>query len=314
MPQQLSNVSNFDCSNIIFNDPQKHTVPDSKPPIAYTRVQMQVRHPDGTTGDLILPTERCFSFGVQANEDQHTNAVNNYSMSLVLQSRDGPTQEELQWIDTFNSIVTATEAWILDNKEELGKFDLERSDLKKLNPLWWKKETVNDPTTGKLIERRVPGRGPTLYPKLQWNKQSGDITTKFYDASTDDPINPIDLISQRCNACAAIRIEGLYIGKTISLQMKMMECNVEIVDTSYKRLLVGSQARSPIMVPPTILSRQESSVVPANDESGNDTDASLEEDDVATGTAASTKAPEPPPTTTTAKKRVVKRTVRKPVA
>ena len=303
MPTQLTDTSTFDTSNIIFADPQKNTVPDTKPVISYTRVPISVRYADGTTGDLVLPSPRCFSFGIQANEDEKTGAVNNYSMSLVLYSRDGPTAEEERWVECFNSIIDAAETWILENKEELGKFDLTSHDLKKLNPLWWKKEVYTDPNTNKMQERRVPGRGPTLYPKLLWQRASGDITTRFFDELSDETLNPHDLIGQRSNLTAAVKIESIYVGKSISIQVKLVEANVAVVDNAYRRLLSGNATTSMLApTPDKPLAKLETAVASADD--GGSLEAS--EDEAEEPVEAEVKP--------AAKKRVVRKVVKKAAA
>ena len=302
MPTQLTDIRNFDVSNIIFAEPQKNTVPDTKPVISYTRVPVSVRYPDGSIGDLVLPTSRCFSFGIQANEDERTGAVNNYSMSLVLYSRDGPTSEEENWVTAFNSIISTAESWILENKEELGKFDLTAHDLKKLNPLWWKKEIYTDPTTQKVAERRVPGRGPTLYPKLLWQRASGEITTRFFDELSDEVLNPHDLIGQRSNLTGAVKIESIYVGKSISIQVKLVEANVSIVDNSYRRLLTGNSSVS--MITPTAPVAQKPQALESNDEPGSlaNSEDEAEDDEEETKPTAVVAAP---------KKRVVRKVVKK---
>ncbi len=307
MPTQLTDISTFDASTIIFADPQKNTVPDTKPVISYTRVPISVRYPDGSTGDLVLPTSRCFSFGIQANEDERTGAVNNYSMSLVLYSRDGPTPEEENWVTTFNSIISTAESWILENKEELGKYDLTAHDLKKLNPLWWKKEIYTDPNTGKSAERRVPGRGPTLYPKLLWQRGSGDITTRFFDELSDEVLNPHDLIGQRSNLTAAVKIESIYVGKSISIQVKLVEANVSIVDNSYRRLLVGASNDS-MLTPTTSAPASQKPMSTDVDEAPGSLEASDAEEEAE-------EVVEPPkPAAAVAKKRVVRKVVKKATA
>ena len=303
MPTQLTDISTFDASTIIFADPQKNTVPDTKPVISYTRVPISVRYADGSTGDLVLPTSRCFSFGIQANEDERTGAVNNYSMSLVLFSRDGPTPEEERWVTTFNSIIDTAESWILGNKEELGKFDLTSHDLKKLNPLWWKKEIYTDPSTGKSAERRVPGRGPTLYPKLLWQRASGDITTRFFDELSDETLNPHDLIGQRSNLTAAVKIESIYVGKSISIQVKLVEANVAVVDNSYRRLLAGNNSESMLSAPKALTKPMPAAPL---EEPGSLEASDAEEDDT-----IEEANPEPKPV---AKKRVVRKVVKKATA
>ena len=70
---------------------------------------------------------------------------------------------------------------VLDKKDELEKYDLTRSELKKIgNALYWPSEKG----------KRIPNRSPILYSKLLTNKSRDKITSAFYDALTDDVLDP----------------------------------------------------------------------------------------------------------------------------
>jgi hypothetical protein len=132
---QLTLASGYDINNIIFSDVQHESIPKSVPQINYKRIMIRTKNSDGTIGDLILPTEKLFSFGVSENTNQETGKVNGYVMPLCLHTRDGATKEEKEWSETFTNIVEKCKDHLLANKEEIEYFDLERNDLKKLNPL-----------------------------------------------------------------------------------------------------------------------------------------------------------------------------------
>ena len=90
----LTNVSTFDVSNMIFSEPVTGSIPDSTPKIEFRRINIMTKNPDGTVGDLVLGTERLFSFGVSENKSQETGKVSGWTMPLCLHSRDGATQSE----------------------------------------------------------------------------------------------------------------------------------------------------------------------------------------------------------------------------
>lgn len=243
MNTQLTHVSGYDAkSRMIFGEPMTGTVPSTgSAKISYKRVNISTRNEDGTVGELILPTSKLFSFGVSENKSLETGEVNGYTFPLCLYNRDGPSEEEKAWVETFNNIVENCMEWILENKDDLDQFELTRSDLTKIkggfNPLYWKREKVveNQKTVMKIVE----GTGPTLYPKLIFSKKNDKFLTQFYDKNTDESINPMDLMGKFCYAESAVKIESIFIGARIALQIKLYETTVDIVQTGMKRLLAA---------------------------------------------------------------------------
>ena len=224
---QLTPACGYDTERMIFSEPIIGTIPDSKPAISFKRITISTRNEDGSIGELIIPTERIFSFGVSENISQDTGKINGYVMPLCLFNRDGATKEEKEWVKTFENIVEKCKDHLIDNKDEIEQYDLERRDLKKLNCLYYKKDK------GKVVE----GTGPTLYAKLITSKkQENKIVTMFFD-NTDKQIQGIDLLGKYCYAKAAIKIESIFIGNKISLQLKLYECEVELMQSGMKRLL-----------------------------------------------------------------------------
>ena len=126
----------------------------------------------------------------------------------------------------IDKIVDKCKKHLVENREEIEKWDLEESELKRLNPLYFKKEK------GKIVE----GIGPKLYPKLiisrkakEKSPETDGIITYFYD--TDDvKLNALDLVGKPCFVNAAIKIESIFIGSKITLQVKLFECDVELVE------------------------------------------------------------------------------------
>jgi hypothetical protein len=63
----------------------------------------------------------------------------------------------------------------------------------------------------------------------------------------DEPINAMDLLGKYCFAEAAVKIESIFIGNKISLQVKLYECNVEPTQTGMKRLLARPKANTRVL-------------------------------------------------------------------
>ena len=248
---QLTSVRGYiPKERMIFSEPISGEIPDSKPKIEFKRINISTRNEDGTEGELIIPTERLYSFGVSENINQESGLITDYTFPLCLWSRDGATREEEIWIDTFNSIVDHCIDHLVENREELDRFELEHRDLAKskggLNPLYWKTEKVVNKKTGKNVIRRIPDRGPTLYAKLIYYKKQDKFLTTFYNAQ-DEPVEARSLMGQHCHAKAAVKIESIFIGSRISLQVKLYEAIVEPITASMKRLLARPKVKSEIL-------------------------------------------------------------------
>jgi len=251
---------------MIFSDPQCGSIPDSKPAITFKRINIQTRNPDGSVGELILPTEKVFSFGVCENTNMDTGKVNGYVLPLCLYNKDCPTSAEKEFVITFNNIVDRIKNHLIEHRESFDQEDLDERDLKKLNPLYYKKEK------GKIIDKA----GPTLYAKLIMSKKLNKITTMFYDPHTDQEIDPLELIGKFGFAKTAIKFESIFIGSKICLQIKVHECEFEIQQTGLKRLL----STRPVSKPEVVIqshSKQESNV-PLFDEGSLHSDSESDED------------------------------------
>lgn len=233
---QLTDVSNYNVNRMIFNQSQKNTIPNSV--LTYQRINISSRNEDGTVGDLILKTPMLFSFGVQESKSMETKEINGYVMPLCMWDRNNPSAEERAWTDMFDKICNHCKEYLVNNKNDIGKWDLEMNDLKKFNPLHWKR----DKTTGRIEE----GTGPTLYAKLISSKRDGvdKILSSFYDADTCEEINPLDILNKYCHVIAAIKIESIFIGTRIALQIKLWEVEVRLHGSGRKRLLMPTRGDS----------------------------------------------------------------------
>lgn len=232
---QLTNALTYDLSNLRFRKQIESSLPglNGAPGVNYKRVPIGTRNSDGSYGDLVLQTGKVYSFGLSPNVSQTSGETEGYTLPLCLTNRNDPTPEEKKWVETFNKIVESVKDHLMKTKEEIGKYDLERVELKKLNPIWYKTEK------GKIVD----GASPILYAKLMMNKKTRSISTLFTNGVTGEDIDPLTLLNKPCYVEAAIRIESIYIGAKISLQVKIQEANIFLIDNTPKRLL-----RKPVVV------------------------------------------------------------------
>ena len=225
---QITSATGYNVSNIIYGKPRDGSIPNST--VSFKRIPIGTRNPDGTTGELILPTETLFSFGLQPSVNMTTGKTDGYTLALCLWNMDGATPQQKAWTDTFNAICNHVADHVLEHRDDIGKYELENADLKKLRTksLFWKLDK------GKIVE----GTGPMLYAKVLQNKKNGNlaITSLFYDENGSD-IDPMTLLNKQCHAKVAIKIEGIFIGSKISLQVKLHEAEIKMKDSGIKRLL-----------------------------------------------------------------------------
>lgn len=289
---QLTSASGYNTNNMIFSPAQSGAVKDTT--IKFRRIPISTKYPNGTVGDLIFSTERLFSFGVCENINPDTKKVNGYVFPLVLYDKDGETKGQRDFVDTVNKVIEKSKEFLLSNKKELKLHDLEPADLKKLNPIYYKK------VDGEIVD----GALPTFYIKLIVSKKDGQekIVSNFYNMKTGDSINPLELLKQYCYTTAAIKIESIFLGKNISIQVKLYEADIELLNTGKKRLLPRPMADTKVSI-------SDENVNPLSSSNGDDDDSfSLNGDD--DDDVSSIKSEEEEPVKPAAKK-VVKKVVKK---
>ena len=289
------NKSTYDTSRVRFSKPILGSLQNQGgPTISFKRIMIGTVNEDGSKGELILETEEVFSFGVSENKDLSTGNLNGYVMPLCLHNRNGPTEAEENWVTVFNNIVEKCKEHLIKNRDEIEQYELETNDLKKLNPLYYKRDK------GKIVE----GTGPTLYCKLIVSKKQKNSILSIFGLVTDGDdditdINPLELLGKYCYVKAAVKIESIFIGNKISLQVKLYEAQVRLLNHGPRRIL-----RRPIPQRKLIVDdNEENEDDEENEESSND-DGSLK------GSSESEEESSGP-VPKIEPKRIVKRVVRK---
>ena len=306
MNTQLSSPETYNVSKMIFSKPLKGAskTKDGEPSIKFSRIMINTQNDDGSIGELVFPTTRLFSFGVSTNTNPDTGSISGYTLPLCLWSKEGATPQEKAFSNKLEELVEKCKDHLLldSTKEDIEKYDLERSELKKLNSfIYWKRDK------GKIVE----GVGPTLYPKLIESKKDNCIKTPFFDQDGND-INPMNLIGKYCWVNAAIKIESIFVGAKIALQVKVYEAEVNLIDSGAKRLLPRpkAQARVEVATSNQALPITNASQNPIANEDENDEDEDDEQIDDTPAPSVQAKPPTPEPEPTPARK-VVRRVVKK---
>lgn len=233
---QLTSAKGYNVNNMIFSKPQAGGLKDTS--VKFRRIYLSTKYPDGSEGDLIISTPRIFSFGVVENiSPEDKNKINGFVLPLVLFNKDGTSDDEKIFLDTFNKIINNSKKYLLDHKKELKLPSLDESDLKKFNPIFYKK----DKETGDIADDALP----TLYLKIAISKKDGvdKILSNFYDKKSGNELNAMDLLKKYCWTTAAIKFESIFLGSKISFQAKLYEADIELLSTGKKRLLPRPQAQ-----------------------------------------------------------------------
>ncbi len=226
----LTEADGYDVNNMVFSKATLNPIPGSNPQMFFRRINIATKNRDGSVADLVIPTSQRFCFGLSENKDPNNETrVTGYSMGICMWTRKedgGPTADEKAWTDTFEQIINHCKEHIIEHKEELEKWELDMSELKKFgNCMYWKRDKG----------RIVLDVGPTLYVKLMTQKRAG-ITTKFYKGRGE--MDAMELKGNYCKIIAAVKLESIFVGGAkITLIVKLKEAEVSILGQSQKRLL-----------------------------------------------------------------------------
>jgi hypothetical protein len=303
---QLTNISSgYNTERMVFSEAISGSIPETT--VSFKRILISSQNEDGSIGDLIIETEKdLFSFGVSENIDPKSKEVTGWTHPICLCDKNNPTQAQKDWITNFTAIVDRAKEYLVENKDEIEQYDLVMSDLKKFNPLYYKKDK------GKIVK----GSTPTLYPKLMYSRKNDRIISVFFDPDNAD-VNPFDLIGKYCTSSSSIKIESIFIGSKISLQVKVYEAEITLVQMGMKRLMRRPKADDDVTIAKDVSSNpMQSRRTPAskaNDasdaEEKNEGEKSQDEGSIKGSDDEEEKEPE----IKKVRRRVKKRVARKPV-
>jgi hypothetical protein len=300
---QLVDIHTFNSSNLRFSEPVVGNIPDSK--LSFQRINISTVYDTKGQGDLVISTPpQIFSAGLREQISMDSGKLTGHVLPLCLWNRDGPTPEEKKFTDTISAIVDAAKTHLLENREAIGRYDLVESDLKKFDPLSWRRD--NTPQgKGKIVD----GTGPSLWVKVI---KRHDKTTKqdvimsmFYDED-DTPKDPLNLLQQYCLVQAAIKIESIFIGNSISLQVKLYECVHTPIQQGMQRLLARPTANPRVLSLTSPAPRKAPAI-----EDGEEDEDGVDDDGGSLGNASEDEDDAPPKPAPKPAPKVVKRVVKK---
>lgn len=226
-------IVHYDMNRLVFcaTNPEKirSAAPTDKPMLNY-RIGIQDRCANGQLQDLLIRTEKLFTYGVSESFDLGTSVLNGYSLPIPLWSQDGATPSQKYFTDFLEKqLLDKVKEHLVAACETFKQPDLDLRDLRKMKMFYRKKAdngavSLDDP--------------PTWYPKLIVSKKKNmKIVTRFYmmdehgNSCIDESGNPIELDPMALKGRwgytrAVIKIEGIYIRSDgCSIQMKVWEAD-----------------------------------------------------------------------------------------
>ena len=211
MNRKLFDISTLNLNNLCFSEPETKSIPGQK--LSYQRIRLSVKEGDESYDCLFRSPSSLLSWGIQESTDMATNELVGYQMPIVLWTNSG-NDAERSFTDGFHRFCQHTKDYLITNRSKFGKYDLEASDLKKFNPLYWRMEK------GKIVDE---SKGPTLYGKCLYDRKSQKIGTLFVNELTKQIVSPETLIGKHLYVTFVLRVEGIFIGNRLSLQMRIAE-------------------------------------------------------------------------------------------
>jgi hypothetical protein len=117
-------------------------------------------------------------------------------------------------------------------------------------------------------------KGPMLFCKVQDRKtKTGEINviTSFFGAD-NQPVDPLTLLGQKADVRAVVKIDTIYVGAKISLQIKLYEAEVAPLDSVTRPRLLSPLGAPSAVVPgsnpgpvPDLISEDEESDADSED-------------------------------------------------
>lgn len=227
---QLSDIANFDTSKIIFDEPFIGSIPDED--ITYARINIGVKNKDKTEGDLVFALPKLSTFGIKEVLNKKTKSLDGYQAGILLFEGDEQTEDQLTVLKTINSVLERCKDHVIENKKKCKKPGLEKSDLKQMTPI----SLLKDKETEDLMPTKPVLNTKLIYSKPKKDKNQNDVpskvfTTIYKDDVVDSEGNPIrlelkDFLNKRGTIRAVIKIEGIFVGSQIKLQLKILEAAI----------------------------------------------------------------------------------------
>jgi hypothetical protein len=301
---KLINILDFNPDNLVFSELKDGKAKDD-PKITFRRIYFKIKNVvqelddegnvirstnelSGTEGDVYIQFPEMFCFGVQENksmDDKKKDEVSGYSCSFVLQNKDGPTQEQLEVTKKIKDLIERVKNHVLTLKGKIGRNnDKLKVDVQDLDKLIYQKR---DKETNEILHDAGP---PSINPKLMGYKDT--ILTTFYkknEYGEVEEVDALDLLSTEnkknyFKGTPTLKLESIFINaKTISIQWKVSECDVEQsqnAPTKFRQFSAKSyEENNALTAVKKVNSFSAKAMLNKHEEDGNDDDFKLKVDE-----------------------------------
>lgn len=226
-----------------------HPNPNVKFHRCFIRNQITDNNGKQRLSELVVKTPMVFSFGVREQKDFSTNTPNgDFQLPLSLWDRTSPTDEEQQWTTKFMEIIHSL-------KDQLNQYNDHEAIVN--NGYSITDMTLQDFVNGALSWGKMKNRKlidptnkrPILNGKLVFSNKDGirKCETKFYDIVTGLPLDYTTLVDKKLNVVCALKLDNIHVSRSFqSLQVKVMEVNVEVITDKSPNLLEAFRCNSSV--------------------------------------------------------------------
>lgn len=211
MNRKLFDIATLNLSDLSFSEPETKSIPGQK--LSYQRLRLSLLENGKHFDCLFRSPPSLLSWGIQESRDPATDELTGFQMPIVMWTNNG-NEAERAFTDGFDRFCEHVKQQLLEKKATFGKYDLELSELKRLNPMYWKMEK------GKVVDE---SKGPTLYGKCLYDRKSQKIGTMFVNELTKQIVPPESLIGKHLYVTFTLRVDGVFIGNRLSLQIRIAE-------------------------------------------------------------------------------------------
>ena len=240
-------IDELDVSKLIFTEPKFSSIPNSTPKIEFCKIGVMYQNPDGTKGDLVITTKSpMFSYGLSQYKDPISQEVISHSMTFVLcNDMNKQTNEEQERKDKLNALYDKLKEHIYKVRKDIKRGSLKEHELLTLLPYSERKNKE----TGEIDESKSPLWNVKLKEfkkRIHEGKEiEGKIGCNFYNIEEADEDGysklietPMDLIGKKMDTTPMVKLDSIFIGsKIISIQMRLIECEIKLHPTGPKRYL-----------------------------------------------------------------------------
>lgn len=299
---ELIDINTYDASkSMIFSEPNDNTIPLQGLQVSYKRINISTKNSDGSEGDLIIPTSGslfCNKLTIFPSQREGGDPTYSIGMSLWEEGRP-PNEDESTWINTYENIVQTCAEHIVDKQNSFGMRNLTEEGImsdQNFDPVKWvynDEKVIGANGKMKTISTKNKLISPKMYIKLIYFGKQKRFLTKLYNADNlEQEIDPNDLVDVSFNIDAAIKVESIFIGTKMLLQLKLYEGVVKILGPS--RTGTTSLLRSKFLNKPKPIEIEKNSDKPLIEGDSSDSDNDISEEDIKKSTPVKPE-PEPKP-------------------